>query len=158
MFSVAATRTWVSASCSTPLPPSSATHLPFRKFASADEIGNELTVGVVVDFLRAADLGDHALVHDDDGIRQRHGLALVVGDVDGGDARSLLDAANLRAHTHPELCVQIGQRLVKQQHARFQYQRPCQGDTLLLTAESWFVIRASMPDSSTSSRMRVTAP
>mgnify|MGYP000166956752 CR=1 FL=1 len=57
-----------------------------------------------------------------------------MGDVDGGNARGLLDAADFRAHTHPELCVQIGQGFVKQQHARLQYQRPRQGDTLLLTA------------------------
>ena len=57
-----------------------------------------------------------------------------MGDINGGDARLLLNAANFRAHTHPELGIQIGQRLIKQQHARFQHQRPCQSDTLLLTA------------------------
>ena len=57
-----------------------------------------------------------------------------MGHIDGGDAHLLLDAADLRAHGHAELGVQIGQRLVEQQHAGFDDQRPRQRHALLLTA------------------------
>ena len=57
-----------------------------------------------------------------------------MGDVDGGDAHLLLDAADLRAHGHAELGVQVGQRLVKKQDAWLHHQRPGQRHALLLAA------------------------
>ena len=57
-----------------------------------------------------------------------------MGDVDGGDAQFLLDAADLGAHGHAQLGVQVGQRLVKKQHARLHHQRAGQGHALLLAA------------------------
>ena len=57
-----------------------------------------------------------------------------MGDVDGGDAQRLLDAADLGAHLHAQLGVQVGQRLVEQQHARLHNQGAGQGHALLLAA------------------------
>ena len=100
----------------------------------ADEVRHELIAGVVVDLLGRAHLGHHALVHDDDVVRQGHGLALVMGDIDGGDAHLLLDAADLRAHGNPKLGVQVGQGLIKQKHRGFDNQGTGQGHPLLLAA------------------------
>ena len=89
---------------------------------------------MVVDVLGAAHLGHDALFHDDDLVGDGHGLGLVVGDVDRRDAQLLLDAADLGAHGHAQLGVQVGQRLVKEQHARLHHQRAGQRHALLLAA------------------------
>jgi hypothetical protein len=57
-----------------------------------------------------------------------------VGHVYARYAESLLDAANLEAHLVPQLGVQVGQRLVEQQHLRPVDYGPRQGDALLLPA------------------------
>ena len=57
-----------------------------------------------------------------------------MGDIDGGDAYLLLDAADLRAHGDPELGVQVGKGLIEQKHRGFDDQGPGQGHPLLLTA------------------------
>jgi hypothetical protein len=100
----------------------------------ADEVGHKLIAGVVIDLLRRADLRHDALFHDDNLVGQSHGLRLIVGDIDGGDTRLLLDAANLGPHGHPQLGVQIGQRFVKEQHPGLEDQRPGQRHALLLAA------------------------
>jgi len=48
-----------------------------------------------------------AFVGDDDIVGQGHCFALVVGDVDCGDADLLLDAADLGSHGDAELCVEV---------------------------------------------------
>ena len=50
--------------------------------------------------------------------RSRHGqrFFLVVGDIDEGDARALLDALELDLHVLAQLEVQGAERLVEQQH------------------------------------------
>ena len=82
----------------------------------------------------AADLLDLALVHHHDLVGERHRLDLVVGDVDAGDAELLLDAADLGAHLLAQLGVQVGERLVHQQHLRLHHQRARQRHALLLPA------------------------
>ena len=57
-----------------------------------------------------------------------------MGDVDRSDAELLLDAANLGAHVHAQLGVQVGQRLVEEQYARLHDQRAGQRNALLLAA------------------------
>ena len=42
---------------------------------------------VVEDFLRGAHLLNHAVLHDDDAVAQRHGLGLVMGNIDEGGIR-----------------------------------------------------------------------
>ena len=79
---------------------------------------------ILVDFRGAAYLLDMAAVHDDDLVGQGHGLALVMGYVYAGDADALLDLADLRAHVHTQLGVQVGQGFVEEQHRRFHNQGP----------------------------------
>ena len=89
---------------------------------------------MIVDLRRRAHLGDDAVLHQDDVVGDRHGLALVVGDIDRRNPEGLLDPANLRPHLYPQLRVQVAQRLVKQKDARLHHQGPGQGDPLLLAA------------------------
>ena len=77
---------------------------------------------------------DDAVLHNGDTVADGHCLFLIVGDVHGGDANALLGVADDAAHLDTELCVQIGKRLVHQQHIRRDDQCASQCDTLLLTA------------------------
>ena len=100
----------------------------------ADEVRDEFAAGMVVDGFRRAHLRDDAFVHDDDVVGNCHRLRLVVCDVDGGDAQRLLDAADFRAHGDAQLGVEVGERLVKEQHARLHDHRAGERDALLLAA------------------------
>ena len=68
--------------------------------------------------------------------RSRHGqrLALIVRDVDEGDADPLLDRAQLVAHVLAQPEVERRERLVEQQHLGLDRQRACDRDALLLAA------------------------
>ena len=100
----------------------------------ADEARDEQVLRMVEDLLRGADLLDEAVAHDDDAVAERHGLRLVVGDVDecGVDAGAELD--DLSAHLVTELGVEVGQRLVHQQDLRIADDGAADGDTLALAA------------------------
>ena len=67
-------------------------------------------------------------------VGDRHRLLLVVGDVQRGDARILLQAPDLGAQLDAELGVEVAQRLVEQEHLRRADQRPGDRDPLLLAA------------------------
>ena len=105
-----------------------------QQVAQADEGGDELVGRALVDVLRRADLLDHAAVHDGDAVGDGQGLLLVVGHVDRGDADLVLDALDDVAHLHAQLGVQVGKRLVHQQHVRLDDDGAGQGDALLLAA------------------------
>ena len=62
----------------------------------ADEGGDERRRWAVVDGVAVADLLHPAAVHHRDAVRHRQRLALVVGDVDEGDADALLDRPQFR--------------------------------------------------------------
>ncbi len=100
----------------------------------ADEGGDERRARLGIDGAPAADLLDHAGIHHRDAVRHGERFALVVGDVDEGDADPLLDGAQLGAHVLAQLEVERGERLVEQQHGGLDRQRPGDGDALLLAA------------------------
>jgi len=89
---------------------------------------------VEINFLRGADLRNDALIHNDDLIRQGHGLRLIVGDINGGDADLLLDAADLSTHGNTQLGIQVGEGFIKEQDTGLHHQSTGQGHTLLLAA------------------------
>ena len=62
------------------------------------------------------DLHDPAIVHQHDAVGKRHGLALVVRDIDRGDAELALQMAEFPAHFLAKLLVDRRQWLVEQQH------------------------------------------
>ena len=100
----------------------------------ADEARHEQVGRVVEHFLRRADLLDEAVLHDDDAVAQGHGLGLVMGDIDkrGVDALPQLD--DLGPHLIAELGVQIGQRLIHQEHGGVTDDGTADGHTLALAA------------------------
>ena len=77
---------------------------------------------------------DLALIHDDDIVGNHQRLALVVGDIDRGDAELTLDAAEFELHFFAQLAVERSQRLVEKQQVGLEHQRARNRDTLLLPA------------------------
>jgi hypothetical protein len=67
-------------------------------------------------------------------VAERHRLGLVVGDVDGRDAEAPLQLGDVRAHLDAQLGVEVGERLVHQEHARLADDRPAHRDALALAA------------------------
>ena len=93
-------------------------HLAFEEIhrGRTDEAGDELVVRPVVEFERRADLLDDAVMHHHDLVGHGHGLDLVVGDVDRGGLQPLVQFLDFGAHRNPQLGVEVGQRLVEQEH------------------------------------------
>ena len=54
-------------------------------------------------------------------------------DVDRGDVEVVLDVGDLGAHLHPQLGVEVGQRLVHEEDLWFADDRTAHGDPLPLT-------------------------
>ena len=84
--------------------------------------------------LGRADLLNHAAMHHGDTIRNGQRFLLIVGDIYGSNAHLSLDALDNIAHFHTQLGVQVGQRLVHQQHLRLDDDGARQRHALLLTA------------------------
>ena len=99
-----------------------------------DEAGDEQVRRMVEHLLRRTDLLDIAVLHDDDPVAQRHGLGLVVRDVDEGGVDALSELDDLGTHLVAKFCVQIGKRFVHQHDFRCADDRAADGDTLPLTA------------------------
>ncbi len=99
----------------------------------ADEAGDEDVVGVVVHVARGVALLQVAVLEDRDPVAHRHGLGLVVGDVDRGDAEAALQRSDLGAGLHAQLGVEVGQRLVHEEDLRRADDRAAHGDALTLT-------------------------
>ena len=94
--------------------------LPFQHVHGrrADEARDEDVGRAVVEVERRPRLLDHATVHDHDLVGHRHGLDLIVGDVDGRHLEPLVQRLDLGAHLHAQLGVEIGERLVEQEYLR----------------------------------------
>ena len=90
--------------------------------------------GSVVELERRADLLDQAVVHDDDLVGHGHGLDLIVRDIDRRRLEALMQFLDLGAHLHAQLGVEVGQRLVEQEHLRIAHDGAAHGDALALTA------------------------
>ncbi len=73
----------------------------------ADEAGDEHVHRLLVELAWAGDLLQLALAQQGDPVAERHGLGLVVGDVDGGDAQAALQAQDLGAHLATQLGVEV---------------------------------------------------
>ena len=71
-------------------------------------------------------------LHDGDPVAHRHRLDLVMGDIDGRRPQPMAEAPDLRAGLHPQLGVEVGERLVHQEDGRLADDRPAQGHPLPL--------------------------
>src|SRR6516162_4799542 len=81
---------------------------PRNQIGRADKIGDELRLWAVVDVLGSADLLNPTDIHNDDPIRYRECLFLVMSDVEGGDPEPTLQRPELDPHLGAQLGVQIG--------------------------------------------------
>ena len=57
-----------------------------------------------------------------------------MGDVDDGGAEPLVQRLDLGAHLHAQLRVEVGERLVEQEHRRLAHDGAAHGDALALAA------------------------
>ena len=89
---------------------------------------------MLVDRVRRADLNHAGPVHHRDPVGHGKRLALVVGDIDRGDAERLLELLDPVFHLLAELLVERAQGLVEQQDLGLDDQHPGERDPLLLAA------------------------
>src|SRR5712691_3032908 len=99
-----------------------------------EEIRGKGARGLEIDLLGRALLHDRARIHQDHAVGDGEGLLLIVSDIDHGGADAALKSADLDAKPLADLGVQIGERLVEQQHARLHHEGAGQGHALLLAA------------------------
>ena len=99
-----------------------------------DERGDEEVRRTAVQGLRRVDLLDPAVAHDRDALAERHRLDLVVRHVDRRRPEPGVEARELRAHAHPELRVEVRERLVHQEGLRLAHDRAAHGHALALPA------------------------
>ena len=97
-----------------------------------DESRDERVHWFLVELLRAVDLLENTLVEHRHAIAHRHSLDLIVGHVHRGDLQVMLKFHDLRAGLHAELRIQVGERLVHQEHLRFPHDGTTHGDALAL--------------------------
>ena len=99
-----------------------------------DEACDEKVGGGAEDLGRGAGLFDPAVAHDDDLVGQRHRLDLVMGDVDHGVAQAAVEFLDLGPHLVAQLGVEVRERLVEEEDARFAHHGAAHGDALALAA------------------------
>ncbi len=121
----------------------------------ADELGDEQVARPLVELLRRRDLLEEAVPHHRDAIAHRHRLGLVVRDVDRRDAEVALDTRDLGAHLHPQLRVEVRERLVHEERLRVADDRPPIATRCRWPPES---VRGFLCSESVSPRMRAASP
>ena len=99
-----------------------------------DEEGHEEVRRPVVHLEGRADLLESAVLHDGDPRAHRHGLDLVVGDVDRRRLQPALQALDLGPHLEPQLRVEVRERLVEEVDGGLAHDRASQRDALALAS------------------------
>src|SRR5439155_1566013 len=98
----------------------------------ADELRHEEVARPIVELLRLRDLLQQAVAHDRNAIAERHGLDLVVRDVDRGDIELALEPRDLGTHLDPQLRVEVGERLVHKERTGLTHDRSSHRHALTL--------------------------
>ncbi len=93
---------------------------------------------MIVEVLRRAQLLDNAPVEHRDTRSHGHGFRLVMHDIDKGGLHALVDLEDLRARLHAQLGIQVGERLVQQEHLRRAHQCTAQRVVLALPTGRFF--------------------
>ena len=99
-----------------------------------DKVRNKQIARLAVHRQRLVILLEHAVFHQADARRQRHGLHLVVRDVDKRRAGLQMQALKLGTHFQSEFRVEVGKRLIHEEHLRVWRKRAGDGHALLLAA------------------------
>ena len=105
-----------------------------RQQGRAGEARDERIGGSSDELCGGAALEDRAVDDDADLIRERGSVLEVVGDEDASAARARGAARAARSAPSPCVGIQRRQRLVEQQHARLERERPRERDPLALAA------------------------
>ena len=106
-----------------------------RQKIVATHKGSNKPVGrPVIDHPRRIDLLHHAIEHHANLIRNGQCFFLVVCHIHRRNIEGLLQGADIPAQVHPQFGIQIGKRLIHQEHLGTDNQRPGQAHTLLLPA------------------------
>ena len=71
---------------------------PFQEVALANKISDKATVGETVQPFGDIDLGNPAMIHHRDPVREGQGLTLIMGYIDKGDADLFLEFNELNLH------------------------------------------------------------
>ncbi|MPL94881.1 hypothetical protein SDC9_41040 [bioreactor metagenome] len=100
----------------------------------ADELGDEAVLRPLVKLVRRGKLLDPAVVEHRDAVRHGQCLALIVGDIDHGDAKPFVQRLDLELHVLAQLLVEGAERFVHQHQLGVEDQGPGERDALLLAA------------------------
>src|SRR5438105_5520688 len=99
-------------------------HTAVQYIRRPNEISDEQARWAIIDFLRRSHLHDAAAIHDGYPVGHRHGLVLVMGDIDECNTDLPLDAGELRLHLLAELEVESAERLIEEEHGWPVHERP----------------------------------
>ena len=100
----------------------------------ADEARHEAVGGAAVEVQRRADLLDHPGPQHHDLVGQRHGLDLVMRDIDHGGAELPVQLGDLEPRADAQRGVEVRQGFVEQEQPRLAHDRAADGDALALPA------------------------
>lgn len=99
----------------------------------ADERGDEDVLRQGVDLARRADLLEPSAAHHGDPVAEGHRLGLIMRHIDGGDAQLPGELRDFGPQMVAQLRVEVGERLVHQEHRGPARDGPAHGDALALT-------------------------
>src|SRR5450759_6032448 len=94
----------------------------------ADETGDEVVGRRLVELFWRAHLLQHTLTHHGYAVAHGHRLDLVVGDVHDGGAETLVKTRDLRPRLHPELGIEVAERLIHEERRRVAHDGPSERD------------------------------
>ena len=100
----------------------------------ADELGDEAVHWPVEEVEQAALLLQAAVLHHRDAVGHRRRLLLIVGDVESGGVETLVQASHLGPELHPEISLEMAERLVHEKHLRRAHDGAAERHPLALAA------------------------
>ena len=89
---------------------------------------------MIINFIRCSDLLKLPLIHYHDPVRHIDGLLLVMGNINKGNSKLLLQTLQLQLHGAAKLQIQCSKRFIQQQNPRIICQCSGNCNPLLLTA------------------------
>jgi hypothetical protein len=104
--------------------------LALKKFIA----GDPMKPATKVEVLRSIDLLKDTILHHGDPGGHRHGLHLIVGDVDECRLQPIVELADLSPRLDAQFGIQIGERLVEQEGLGLTHDRPPHRDPLPLAS------------------------
>lgn len=90
-------------------------NLTGKEIGLADEVGNEVGFGVIVEIVDGAELFDFTFIHQGDPIGHDECFLLIVGDKNEGDAEFCLQIFQFDLHVLAELGIEGRERFVEEE-------------------------------------------